>query len=533
MPDAAPPPGDGAPSDAPPSDGNPDGGNPTEGEGTPGPQPGDTPPPDAVPGPGSPDGTPPGETPQPGDPTNPDGGQPDNENPDGTPRRPPPPRTLREQALAAFRSGNDAMAFKLLQAHYAVVPAAKQELAEKMAWIPGLMRPALAPRIGIAVHEVDVPANFKGNPMPIGSSELTSAVDQWQQAEASDRRIGGTGRPSKLFGGDRGIDFSEGSKGGDAMQNAPAMTQLTYYLGDFGEWFLEALHERMETGEYGAVMKELAQQGRPARPARGLNGQPGETYPGGFPDGGAGGFPPPGEPGGFPGPGGGRFGEPPPAGGQFGGTVEGIPGAEPASATPPRRWSTRGGDKERANLVPVKQLIPCTIWLGKDTERDVINKRAEAAGVDVLAVFEMTLREARSGSFVNNKTMLRLVNLRMNKPLPGYSPEPLINLTVEQWRQKNEKGVDPAEREVTKAVEALDKALMPVPLPDTVTAERAKKRIEGLVAARPADPLPVIVEARYYFAKGLLSEQDFTDAAKTLLGEEGFIKLSARAKEGQ
>ena len=90
----------------------------------------------------------------------------------------------------------------------------------------------------------------------------------------------------------------------------------------------------------------------------------------------------------------------------------------------------------------------------------------------------------------------------------------------------------PELREILKMLDAVDKALKPTPLPDAVTAERAKKRITDLIAAKPEEPLPVLVEARFYMVKGLLPQNEFIEAAKALLGEEGFTKLSARAQEG-
>src|SRR5205085_7075608 len=107
------------------------------------------------------------------------------------------------------------LGFKLLNAHYAVVPAAKDELAAKMVWYPGLMRPALAPRIGIGIHIVEKqPSTFKGDPMPIGSTALTAAVDKMQQAEGADRSIGRTGRVSRFARGMHGpvMDYSERAK---------------------------------------------------------------------------------------------------------------------------------------------------------------------------------------------------------------------------------------------------------------------------------------------------------------------------------
>jgi len=79
-------------------------------------------------------------------------------------------------------------------------------------------------------------------------------------------------------------------------------------------------------------------------------------------------------------------------------------------------------------------------------------------------------------------------------------------------------------------LDAVDKVLKPTPLPEAVTAERAKKRIADLVAAKPDEPLPVLVEARYYLTKGLLGQDDYVETAKSLLGEDGFAKLASRAK---
>src|SRR5262249_6642445 len=157
----------------------------------------------------------------------------DGANPDGTPPPPPPPRGLREMATAAFRNGNDVAGFKLLNAYYAVAPQAKNELAQKMGWIPALSRPALAPRIGIAVQYLEVPLNWRGSPMPIGSQALTQAVDQMQQAEAADQTIGRTGRKNKFGMGRTGptANFSESAKT-DPTQNLPGPDQVSYYLGD-------------------------------------------------------------------------------------------------------------------------------------------------------------------------------------------------------------------------------------------------------------------------------------------------------------
>jgi len=423
--------------------------------------------------------------------------------------------------------GNDVDGMKLLNAHFAFVPAAKNELTEKMGWYSGLMRPALTPRIGIGIHITEQPLQFKGDPMPIGSVSLTTAVDQMQQAEAADTAIGRTGRMSKFGRGRKGptLDYSERAKL-DQTANLPGELQVNHYLGDFGDWFIEALKERMESGEYGPVSQELMRQAARAPAPRRDPNDPNAPPPEGQPD--FAGGPPGGEAG--------DGGPPPPGGGRgrggkagFGGSR--VAGAGASTASQASRWSTKGESKDTVDLAAVKQILPGMLWLGKvdADERDLLTKRAEALNLDVLAIFTLTLHQARTGNFMNNKALLRMVNMRTGKAVP-YSPEALVNLDVERWRQKDEKGTDPVEREILKVLDAVDKVFKPTPLPDAVTAERAKKRITDLVAAKPDDPLPVLVEARYYFAKGLLGQDEFVESAKSLLGEEGYTKLAARAK---
>jgi hypothetical protein len=429
--------------------------------------------------------------------------------------------------------GNDLGGYKALSAHFAIVPSAKDELARKVAWYPGLMRPAFAPRIGIGIHVVEVqPLGWKGDPMPIGSTQLTTAVDQMQQAEGADRSIGRTGRVSRFSRGmkGQGADMSEKGKI-DQTQTWPAAQQIHYYLGDFGDWFVEAIKERMETGEYGPMLQELVKiTPPPRRDPNNPDGQPGDGQNAADGDGAP--PPPPGEgpPGGGRGGRGGRGG----AGFAGGGNLPGAGAVTAGADSSQRRWSSKSEGKPKVDLSPVKQVSPCIVWLGKvdEKERDDLNKRAEALDVDILAVFSMTLHQARTGNFTNNKLLLRLYNLRTGKAVPNYSPEALINLEVEKWRQKDSKGTDPVEAEIMKMLDALDQALKPVPLPEAVTAERAKKRINDLVAKKPEEPLPVLVEARYYMVKGLLDQSDFAEAAKSLLGEDGLAKLKARASEG-
>jgi hypothetical protein len=104
---------------------------------------------------------------------------------------------------------------------------------------------------------------------------------------------------------------------------------------------------------------------------------------------------------------------------------------------------------------------------------------------------------------------------------------------VMQGREKGQKTDDPVDKEVGRALEALDKACKPAPLPKQVTAELAKSRIAGLIAEKPADPLPVLLETRFYVTKGLLTDNDMQQAAVSLLGEIEYAQLIASSPDGE
>jgi hypothetical protein len=418
--------------------------------------------------------------------------------------------------MASFGDGADAMGLILLQAHYAVVPEAHADLAKKMTWFPALSRPALAPRIGIAVQYMESSSkNFRGSPMPIGSPELKAVVAQWKQSDATDRGIGGNRRASRFDGGGAGTLESREADQQDPVRSASGPEQLTFYTGDFGEIFLDALQERFEAGEYGLAMQEILQEAyvgrRPGGRANGARGSDaGDVQPGGEYAGGQGEL------------------NPEDQANRGPGSRSALDGLYDQGGRS-RRFTSAAAAEEAQMVQQVKQIMPCVLWLGKEVERDKIMKLAEMAAVDLLVIFEMTVREARGGDFVSNQTKVRLVMTKGNKPVAGFASEPLVNDKVEQWRQKDQKGIDPVEREVTKIFTALDGVLKPTPLPAGLTAERATKRIMDLVAEKPQDPLAPLVEARFYVTKGLLSEGDFRGAAIALLGQKGFAELQAKA----
>src|SRR5262245_38725259 len=255
---------------------------PPGGEGTPpSPMPpgGETPPPESTPEP-----MPPGGEPQPagtgsadsgpalaggdssygGQPGEQPGGSPDF-NPEGAPQ-PPRIKTWQEQAEEALAAGNEQEWFRLHYTNYAVNPSSWPELDKKMAWIPALRLPAFGPRFGIGALYINPPKDFDGSPQPIGSSELSSAMSSLQQNAGSGAGGGGGGGETRrtrrsrtgegpAAGGDAGGEVS-----GQRPESGSAQdSELAHYTGDFGTKLIAALKERVESGAYGAVYREMGQ----------------------------------------------------------------------------------------------------------------------------------------------------------------------------------------------------------------------------------------------------------------------------------
>jgi len=399
-------------------------------------------------------------------------------------------KPLRVQAIDAFRAGDETTGMQLLLTHFAVVPSAGKELGEKMTWIPGLRRPALGPRIALAVFYDKPPRDFEGSPMPIGSSELAAIIQQNAQQQGGNEGKGNRNKRNNPGAGEPGPALAGGA-GGNGTES-PGKTDLIFHTGDLGTKFLEALQLKFSSGDYGPMYKDISEEvARPALPDDPNNPGPGNPGLAG------------GEGGGF-----GRAGV--------------LPGGQPAP----------GGEGGAAGVA--QPLGLGVIWLGKATSKDDANRMAEQAQADILVTYEILVRVPPRGEvkFVNNTTTIRITPVKKGEPI--FNSEKLNNYAVAQAQSKVRdpgKGEDTVEKEIKKAIEALDKVCTAGPLPAGVNAAAVKNRLATLVAERPANSLPVIVEARYYVAKGLLPEEEMQAAAIGLMGEAEYSRLIARSPD--
>jgi hypothetical protein len=181
------------------------------------------------------------------------------------------------------------------------------------------------------------------------------------------------------------------------------------------------------------------------------------------------------------------------------------------------------------------RLGTALVWLGKANSKDDLLSMAQKAHVDVLVLFEIALKTNTKNTLVNNVTKMRIMTVASLTKKDSKEPDlfesaALENRMVLLAREKGGKTVDTVEKEVTHAIEALDKGLKPVPLPAGVTGEAIKRRLAAQIAEKPADPLPLAVEIRYYAVKGLLTQAEAINGTAALLGPAEYAELVASAQ---
>ena len=193
----------------------------------------------------------------------------------------PEPETLLTKAEYAMQQGNEKQAFDYLYA--SALAEEKTDVLDKFLWVNAFKRPAMAVRWGIGVQVTVSPKNYEGSYYPVGSTQ--SIPDKPTRSRQNDGQsrggpgMAGPGGPGMAGPGGPGGRMNPGMSGpggmypGAAGTNAPAGSEvLAKATGELGDELRRYLQERVDRGEYGEILVELASA--PSRPA------PGSGYPG-------------------------------------------------------------------------------------------------------------------------------------------------------------------------------------------------------------------------------------------------------------
>lgn len=173
-------------------------------------------------------------------------------------------------------------------------------------------------------------------------------------------------------------------------------------------------------------------------------------------------------------------------------------------------WPDLGDDRARS-----------VTYLGS-LEREALLPAAKANGLDALLTIDAT-QQALGPRRFDKVLRIKLIDASGKTPV-WISP----SMTGQRAAEKPQGVVEWVNDILTKAEDTYGIAPFP-----SLTAEAATKRVETLASQpRASDPLPLLIEVRYYEAKGLLPRERALAVYERHFGAEG-AKLFSEGTEGQ
>lgn len=402
---------------------------------------------------------------------------------DAQAQQPPKPLTFADKAGIAFQQGREKDGLQYVYAHALTGDdAVAKEVLGQMGWVGPLKKPAMTVRWGIAIEYVfNGPRGYTGNLYPIGTAQNVAT-----KGGGGGAGIGGQPQPGGM--GDGG--FAPGGMGGAGQGNA----SLQNYTGELGQKVLQQLQQRIAKGDFGKV---LALAGKTSTPGA-TPGMPGAAA-------------------GMPG-----AGMPEGSGTNLGAGMPGgaAPGGVEGAGMPGQPLGGRPTD--------VSSLSPGIVLLGVVSPRDLRDK-AQAAGVDVICVFDVSVTPNPRTGLILNETAIRLHNTVEPKEL--WESRKLNNIKVQIERADPKGDQDPADREIEALFKKVDADWHVGPLPSSLTAANVLDRLRLLISQTHENPLPVLAEVRMYQTRGLLKDEHLLTAYQKLIGESGGTQLATGSEE--
>lgn len=149
------------------------------------------------------------------------------------------------------------------------------------------------------------------------------------------------------------------------------------------------------------------------------------------------------------------------------------------------------------------------------TDSKLARQKALSEGIDVLVIAEASVRAARGRTPGQTHLVLRLIDVEANSEL--WSSPPLSDTKV---RTAQEKAMgDPVEELIAGLLSVVDQQLRLIEIPP-ISPEAARRRAETLTARPTDKPLPALMELRYYAGKSLLTPQELSTQYSKLIGPD-------------
>ena len=181
-----------------------------------------------------------------------------------------------------------------------------------------------------------------------------------------------------------------------------------------------------------------------------------------------------------------------------------------------------GGGGEKAS--GLKQIIPGVSMVGTGDVKKLLAD-ARANGIDVLAVFDVTVAHSTRSGITTNDNLLRVYNVRTGDMIVSSSnaraQTPKLNNVKTEIAREDEKKKDPVVLALDNLFNnVLDSTVSLQPMPTGLSPAGVLNRARVLLAKPTSEPLPALHEMAYYHGRQLMSKDHLTIGFQKLLGAQ-------------
>jgi hypothetical protein len=408
---------------------------------------------------------------------------------------------LLERAVDCFSRHEESDAMNLLYAYLLINDDVRDEYP--LSWYKGLKEPRVAFRWGVGVT-FNAAKGMTGRHSVIGDP----GGDDGDTSRSSGRK-GGRGLGAVGGGAPGATGTRTGVRTYRDMDTSRPDGFLMYYTGDFGEQLISQLDKRRtdEDAYFGKILKDIPL--REPTESKSPSKNQGNAGNAALLDDG-------------PIVGGGRAapgGRGAPAGGNATRQREDSSIIDRAKGT---------GPSQEPDDELVGTIIPGVMLVGQGNKDELV-QRARSLGLDVLILFNVSVRQSKSDERTN-LTTLRMIDLRSDSDDFVYKGRQLKDTDVEEALKDDR---DLVKSELDRAFnDFADNEYKASEMPEGLNESNVEKRVDKILSQDHSNPLPAALEIVRFYRRDLLSTE-FTEKALNQLfdSETGNNLLSTDVAE--
>lgn len=184
----------------------------------------------------------------------------------------------------------------------------------------------------------------------------------------------------------------------------------------------------------------------------------------------------------------------------------------------------------KADIEP-QPIMGGVTFLGMGSFRK-LQTLAEEQGIDVLVMYNVSLKKNRRNEVVTNTTRVMVYDVQRGERPDGWGRfKTMTNVAVQLDRKKEGERKDPVDSEFESLFGEFNTMLKGAALPEGLKPEHVAGRIAQIVSSPPKFLPTALAEIKYYQTAGFADEQQVKTAFQTLLGEEDGARLAVGSAE--